>query len=262
MKKLKIEIDILIFVLIEALSLMFFFKTSLLNLVIGTIFGIILIFITNKIKINKLIKIILLLASILLFLTIINKITSFISFNILRNYPSFIITFTFILSALYLAKRGFHTYTKALEISAYFFLFLKLATFILIIPNINISNFNIQLIKETTLDINIFYIALSFLLLNLSIKYLTNKKIHITSYLISSINPLLIKLLTILVMGETLLSLYDYPYVNIFKRIKYFDFIERMEGILSFEYLFSFFFLASFFIIVIYSIIKDILIKD
>jgi ABC-type lipoprotein release transport system permease subunit len=49
----KIELNILIFIIIEAIFLLYGFKINLINIILGTLLGIILINIFNKIKKNK-----------------------------------------------------------------------------------------------------------------------------------------------------------------------------------------------------------------
>ena len=257
MKTKKIELNILIFILIEALFLLFFFKTSILNMIIGTVLGIILIFITKNIKNNKLISLLIFIVSILLSITILDKVTTFISYNILNNYPKFIITTTYLLVSIFLALKGYHTYIKSLEIALYFFLFIKLFSIFLLLPYINIINFNYQLLEQISININFLYISLTIFFINLSIKYLTNYQVKNKIFSLSTINPIIMKLLTISIIGNTLFNIYNYPYFSVLKRIKYLEFIERMEGILSFEYLLCYIFLSSFLIILIKSIIEN-----
>lgn len=258
MKKLKIELDLLIIILMEALILLFFFKETLLNILLGEVVGFISVFFIKKIKINKVLEIVLLIVSIAIFPLVLNQVIQFISINLLRNYPIYLLLFTFLLTAYLLARRGFHTFIKSLEISTYFFLIIKVISLILILPNINFHNFNNQLLLETQINIDFLYLSLAILFLFLSIKYLTNNSFHNLGYTLSIINPFIIKIITILSIGHTLFYLYDYPYVNLLKKIKYFDFIERMEGILSFEYLFTYFFLVSFIMLLIVTTFKSI----
>ena len=74
----------------------------------------------------------------------------------------------------------------------------------------------------------------------------------------SVFNGFFIKIISIGIIGINLSYLYEYPYISILKKIKYFDFIERMEGILSLEYLCCFFFLISFLSMLIKEIFIDI----
>ena len=165
MKK-KIEIDILFFILLEAVYLLFFFKTSILNILIGTLLSLILIYFINKIKNFKLIKFILLLISIIILIITLQKVTNFITFNILKNYSKTIILLTLIFTSFNLANKGYHSYIKSLEISSYFYLLLKIVSFILIIFNIEIGNYNVKLIKELSFNFNFIHFTLFVILLN------------------------------------------------------------------------------------------------
>lgn len=258
MKKKKIELNILVFILIEALSLLFFFKESLLNIILGTILGVILILLTKKIKLKKFTLFFIFISTIFLLITSMIQTTNFITYNYLKNYSSFIIMITIFIIAFFLANKGYHTYIKALEISCYFFLFIKIISLLLVIPNINFFNFNDSLLKELIVNKNFLYISLLILFLHLSIRYLSDYVIANKTYILSIINPIILKIICVLVMGETLFNIYNYPYFNVLKRIKYLEFIERMEGILSFEYLLCFIFFIAFLIL----IIKTILIQD
>ena len=252
----KIELNILIFLLIEALFLLYGIKINIINIIFGTILGLILITFFSKFKKNVFTKLTLIIISFYLFINSIYKISLFITINILNNYSNiYIIISIFIISYL-LIKNQYHSYIKSVEIIFYFFIIIKLLSFFLIIPNININNININLLSELKINISSIYIGLIILFIHESIFYLTNNIPSKKIYLISSINPIIIKIISILIMGKTLFYIYDYPYFNILKRIKYLDFIERMEGILSFEYLFSFIVLLSYLLILIKSFIQ------
>ena len=252
---MKVELNILIFILIEALFLLYGIKINLINIILGTILGIILITIFNKLKKKKLIEIFLLIITIIFFIYTVINISYFITYNILNNYSNFFIILSIIFISYLFIKNNYHSFIKSVEISFYFFIIIKIISFLLIIPNFNFNNININLLEELNINISTFYIGIIICYINLLIYYLTNYKVNKKIYLFSSINPIVIKISCILTMGRTLTYLYNYPYVNILKRIKYLDFIERMEGILSFQYLFSFFILSSFLLLMIKEII-------
>lgn len=258
----KIELNILIFILLEALFLLYGTKINIINIILGTILGIILIIIFSKFKKNNIIKTILLIITILLLIISVNNTTSFIINNLLNNYSYFIITLAILIISYLLIKNGYHPYIKSIQIISYFFILIKLISFLLVIPNININNFNHSLLSELDININLLYTGLIIFYIHQSIYYLTNHIINKKIYLISSLNPILIKIISIIVIGRTLFYLYNYPYINVLKKIKYLDFIERMEGILSFEYLFSFIILISFCLLLIKSLIKKEKISD
>ena len=257
MKKNNIEINLLTIILIETIILLFFFKESFLNIIISWILSLFTIPLINKIKKNKLIDMIIIIITSFILIILLKEITTFITFNLLKNYSNIIIMITIIMISFIITNNGYHPFIKTLEIASYFYLLIKIISFILITPNINVNNFNEQLINELTINSNIIYILGTFIITLILIKYTTNKLPNKKIYLVSLINPIIIKLISILVIGKTLFNLYNYPYINTLKRIKYLDFIERMEGILSLEYLFCFFLTISFTLFIIRNIIHN-----
>ena len=239
----KIEIDILLFILLEAICLLFFFKESFLTIIVGFILGIGLILLTKNIKQNKFTKILLFILTIPLIIITFYKIISFINYNILKNYSPLFIIIPFLFITIYLLFKEYHTFIKTVQISFYFFIVIKIISIILIIPKIDLNNIYSL---NTSFHYHFVYIGFSIWYLYKIVNYLTNYLINKKRILISFLNPLLMKLLSILVLGNTVFNIYKYPYVNYLKNIRYFDFIERIEGILVFEYLFSFFYLFTF----------------
>ena len=252
----KIEINLLSIILFEGIILLFFFHESLLNILLAGTINLFFLPLIKRIKKKKIMDIFLLIISIIIIILLLSTITNFIIHNILKQYPSIIIILTVIIISYLLSQHGFHPFIKSLEICFYFFLIIKIISFLLLLPNIDFANFNHQLLNQLAINQNLFLITVSFFFLNIIINYLTNNLPNKNFFALSIVNPLIIKILSLSILGQTLVNLYQYPYVNIFKRIKYFDFIERMEGILSFEYLFSFIFLISFFFLFIKTIIK------
>ena len=260
MQTKKIESNILLFIIIRSIFLLFFFKESLLNIILGSLVGFILIIITKKLKLknNLLIKIILIIFLLYSSILILEQITNFIEYNILQEYPLFIIGFSFILISLLLSLRGYHSYIKSLELSSYIIAFLGIISFFLLFSNIDLSNFNIQLKTELIINQNFLYLGILLFIGYFIINYLNNYQLNKKIYFGSILSTILLKLLTVSILGETLLTLYDYPFISIFKRIKYLDFIERMEGILSLQYLFDFFLLFTLVLLTIKILIVDI----
>ena len=260
MQTKKIESNILLFIIIRSIFLLFFFKESLLNIILGSLVGFILIIITKKLKLknNLLIKIILIIFLLYSSILILEQITNFIEYNILQEYPLFIIGFSFILNSLLLSLRGYHSYIKSLELSSYIIAFLGIISFFLLFSNIDLSNFNIQLKTELIINQNFLYLGILLFIGYFIINYLNNYRFNKKIYFGSILSTILLKLLTVSILGETLLTLYDYPFISIFKRIKYLDFIERMEGILSLQYLFDFFLLFTLVLLTIKILIVDI----
>lgn len=260
MKNKKIELNILFLILIESIFFLFFFHESLLNIILGSLLALILIFMYQKLRLkeNLITKASLLIILLILGTLVLQRSTNFVEYNILKNYPSLVIKLLFLFISFFLASKGYHSFIKSLEISGYLIIFLYLSSLLLVIPNIEFNNFNIQLIEELRINNHFLHFALIIFLIYVMINYLNKHQLNIKGYSISIINSCFFKVITIGILGKTLTDLYQYPYINILKRIKYLDFIERMEGILSFQYLFIFFFLLAFILLTIRYLIMDI----
>lgn len=248
----KIEINILTIIIIEAIFLLYFVKLNLLSILLGILLGIILIKYTKNIKPNYITKTILQILLIPFYLLTIYKIANFIQYNFLNNYSIIMLTILIFILSIIITKKSYHTFIKSTEILFYIILIIKIISFILCLPLINFNNF----IFQFNIDYHFVYISLSVVLIHRYILYLTNYNINGKNILVSFINPIYIKTFLILILGNNLTNIYQYPYVNYLKRIKYFDFIERIDGILSFEYLFCFIILLSFVLLSIKQIKK------
>ena len=243
----KIEDNILIFILIEAMITLFFFKLSFINIIIGILFGILMIIINKKIKKNYLTKLTIIFGSFLLAIISLIKIVDFIHYNLLPSHSWIIILLSFIMISYYLVKKDFHTFIKTTEIVSYTYFFLKIIALILIIPKIHLSYIN-NSIQYSNISYSFLYLGFYIFFIYNAIYYLTNRQISIKLLTITFINPLIIKLISILVLGNELFNKYSYPTVNYLKNINYFDFIERCDGILLFKYLISYYILFIFLI--------------
>ena len=238
----KIEINILLFILTEGIFLLLFFKTNLISILLGIILGISLIILTKKIKKNNITKRLLQITSIPLVILITHKTIIFISNNILKNYSLILISIPLLIISVIISQKKYHIFIKTIEIVFYLIMIIRIFSFILTISLVKVSNFGITLY----IDYHFIYIGLITLYTYKCLWYLTNYQIKIKDIIISYLNPFSIKIKTMLILGNTLSSIYKYPYISSLKRIKYFDFIERIDGVLSFEYLFCFIITISF----------------
>ncbi len=245
----KIEVDILFFMLIEAIFLLFFFHENIITTILGIILGILLIILMPNTKKSKTTKIILFIITIFLCPFTLYLIINFISDNILRNYPLFYILIPFLITSGYLGLKKYHTFIKTVEITFYFFFIIKIISFILIIPKMKITNIN--LLQNTSINYHLVFIALLIFYLYKCLNYLTNYQVKKKKIFIIFLNPILLKLISISVLGNSLFNIYKYPYVSYLKTIRYFDFFERIDGILSFEYLFCFIYFFTFLLLIL-----------
>lgn len=257
MKKNKVENSILLFIIIRSLFLLFFSKLSITDLILGSIFGLLLIIIYQKLNFKKynLFKMILItFFSFISFLFLYN-ISYYIKDNILKNYSVIIIGITLLLLCIYIVNKGYHTLIKTMELSTYILIIMFIFSIGLLIPYIDMNNFaNINYFVSK----KFIYISLLIFLSFIAINYLNDYKLNYKVYLLSIVNIIFIKLLIIGILSQTLENVFNYPYISVLKKISYFDFFERLEGILALQYLFDYLFLLSLFILTIKTLIKDI----
>lgn len=257
MNKKKIENSILLFIIIRSIFLLLFSKLSITDLIFGSLVGLLLIIIYQKLNLKKynLFRIILLMIFIFISILFLYNITYYIKDNILKSYSILIIAISFLFVCIYIVYKGYHTFIKSLELSTYILLIMFIFSIGLLIPYLDISNFNnINYFVSS----NFINISLIILLCFIAINYLNNYKLSMKTYLISISNIIVIKLLIIGILSQTLENVFNYPYISIFKKISYFDFFERLEGFLSLQYLFDYFFLLSLFLLTIKFLIIDI----
>lgn len=261
MKNKHIEINILLIILMRSIFLLFFNKLSIADIGLGLFLGGILIFLYQKLNLKKytIFKILLLFILLYLSITILNNATLFIQDNILKRYSYFLILIPFLALSIYISIKGYHTYIKTIELSSYILIIMYLLSLVLLIPYIKINNYE-------TLNINLSFnfINLSFfiLIIYICINYLNNYKLNTKTYIISSLNIIFIKLLIIGILSQTLENIFKYSYISIYKKISYFDFLERLEGFFSLQYLFEYLFLLSLFVLTIKFILLNFIPKQ
>ena len=258
---IKIQNRLSYFLIIFSIFLLTY-KLSFLSIVIGTIISIPIIKLFEHFNIYKykLTKVIILILSILLLTYYLNKVTYFISDNILREYSIISITFSLLLSIFTLGNKGYHTIIKVIIISSYFILFTSILGLILLIPYINITNINISILTFNNIFINTITYVLLIVYSYFLIYPVTKTKFKIKDLIISNI----INLISILLINSILNILTNYlqyPYVTIFKKVNLIGFIDRVEIIFSMNYLFIFYFLLLIIYYQIFFILKNTLKK-
>lgn len=218
-------------------------NNSLYAMLLGLIIGIIFLFIYNKFKNKynfKYIEIIY-----ILYLLIINSyiLESFLSSFFLKNTPQILLIIPFLYLCYKLGKSNIKNIKK---------------TSILLFPiSISIVIFDIMfLVKYGTLEhfmpirinfsTNFFKSSLRFAFLTIYPLLLLsddniNKKINIKSYIISSLILILIAFVIIFVEGPNLITIYRYPEYMVLKKIKIFNFLEKIENFISFIWFFDIF---------------------
>lgn len=247
MKINKIEVNITFFILLFANTIINFHNLSILSITFGSILAFFLIMLANNLNLTKykLTKIIIFLISILILPIFLNKITYFISSNILRNYSGIVISFLTLLTSFILINKGYHTIIKVVLLSSYFYIFILILGIFLSSFYLRIENYSLSIINDNNLFINSLYYGISIFYIYL-ICYLKNSKFNIKTYIYSNLFNLGYYLFIIGILGNTLLNIYEYPYIVIYKKINLLNFIERIEFIFSINYLFCLFYLFIF----------------
>ncbi len=259
MTKKKIENTLLNIIVIRGIFLLLFSKISIFDLLIGEVISLIFILIYQKINIKRfrIWQIAILFIDTLTIMFLLSDISFFIRDNLLKHSHILPITISFLILCLYICYKGYHTFIKTLELSFYIILFLGVISLILLIPYINIHNLTLP-------DLNInnaIKYAITMIILFISINYLNDYKTTILDVTISFTNIILIKVLMILTLSNTLINVFKYPYVSMFKRISFFNFLDRLENVLALQYLFDYFIILSLLILTIKTILAKLIKK-
>ena len=210
-----------------------------LSIIIGTLFGFILIKLFNFNTNNKystcLCSIILLIISL-----IVN--VNMVSVMYLDNVPKFILGLPIILLLIYLINKKDYTLFKLSNIILYINLFLVISACIFLLPHIKLNNFFISNVSI----INILKSSLNYSIYSITpIIFIDNKKHIYKSYIINSILILMIIFSIYGILGYNLASIYRYPEYIVLKNISISSSIENLENIISFHWIFNIFILMS-----------------
>ena len=237
-----------------------------ISIIIGSLIGLIPLFIYEKLKAkfpsetilslnNKIFKKGKIINYLILAGTLINAICTFwilIHFaNSIFLYKTslWIISIAFIIPIIYTASKGLHVIGKISLMLFYVSVFFSILIILGLTGNIDISN--VKPILENNIK-SIFNESLFFIGTNiLSMFYLNiipkNKitnysvKKNLIFYTLICLNMLNITFTTICVFGIDLSRLYEYPAFQILKRVNILGILDRIESILSIESMFSLF---------------------
>lgn len=245
MKTNKLENRITYFIVTLGLFLLNIKNLSLLSTIFGIILAILFILLFEKLNIHKfkLTKVILFIISIIFMTFYLNKITYFISDNILREYSTISISLSILFTILILGNKGYHTIIKVILLASYFITFFLILGILFTIPYIEVGNLNIDFLKTNIFFQESLYYCFLLVYTYFLIYPISNTKFKPKDLIINGIYQIFTYLLTISVLGTTLTNLYKYPYITILKKISLIGFIERIEIIFSMNYLFCFYFL-------------------
>ena len=201
--------------------------------------------------IGNIVNILLCLAVLFMITLIFSKFCIFLNVNLIPDVPILALELYMLLVAIYAVNKGFETISRTSQILALLSVLLFIIGFSLLIYYINIDN--IKPILESSIS-NIFKSSIVysfssvipvFLLLTIPKTEVTNVKNYNKSvifwYICSSIMTFIILLITILVLGNNLTIIFEYPEYIALKQIQFFHFVERLENFISIIWLFNVF---------------------
>ncbi len=229
-------------------------ESAIFSILIGTLFGSIILYIINKLnykKANKLRKVIMFILIFILFMIGLTEFVNLISSIYLIDTDKFFILFPMLVIILYINSKNIKVNYKVSSILLLSYFFLFAFEFFSLLPEIKILNylplFNVSIKKILfgALEFALFSTAPNLLYggLNNDFKNINSKIIK--QYLISNIIISLTILLTQGVLGIELINIFKYPEYVILKKISILDFINNIENILSFQWLFIIFIYLS-----------------
>ena len=233
-------------------------QDSYLSIILGTILGIIFLSL-NKFKGKKSLpkypNIVGILITTLIFGVIFYHFIAFIQIGYLDNTPFYIIGILFILAITYFLHHGIKIIGRVSSILFLVAILLISISFMSLIPKIDLNNFKPFLGSGM---INILTGALIyFLYTTIPLFYLKiipdgaiatkdhTKKYILISYLITSFIILLSSIMTLGIFGIDLSLKYQYPELNLLKKVAIFGVFERLESILGIHLILSSFMMMS-----------------
>ncbi len=206
--------------------------------------------------------IILLLLSLLLLEFSLQRIISFVSYNVIHSSSYYLLFISFLLVSGFAVYKGFSAIFRAGFLYFCVFLFLAGITFIALFPKMNFQN------VLPLLDASYPSILLSiFLFTILSLFpyfYLFHMQTELTTSMIRSLKRgFLLKQLFLIfyvlivfsILGIQITNLYPYPEVSIFKKVSFLNVIDRMESVFSISYFLPLF---TYFAFTLYGVIEAI----
>ena len=226
-------------------------ESAIFSIILGTIFGTIILFILNKLsfyKCNGIRKLIMFIIIYILLVIGLTEFTTLISSIYLIDIKKYILMLPTLAVILYMNSKSIEVHYKVSSMlySVSFTIFI--VSFFSLAPKIDYLNllplFNVSLKKIlfTSLEFTLFSVVPNILLGGLDIK--KDNKI-IKRYLMSNLLLSLVILLTQGILSIELVRMFKFPEYIVLKKISLLDFINNVENIISFIWIFTIFMYLS-----------------
>ena len=227
-------------------------KDSWLSMILGTLIGTFFIYLMNKYIFNKnsnniLTKLIT--YSFHLFIIFVNilVVRIFATSFFLTKTPGIVITLPFISLAFMCSKKGINTIVKMSELLLPISLFFITISMLAVLKDGSINSFlPLLTVPKSKIFISSLYYGIftaipHLMLYNINI----DEKIHIKSYIYSSLISIFIGVIIISTLGPYLIKVFRFPEYMVLKQIKLFNFIEKIENLIGLVWFFDLFMSSS-----------------
>lgn len=226
-------------------------ESAIFSIILGTIFGTLILFILNKLsfyKCNGLRKFIMFIIIYILLVIGLTEFTTLISSIYLIDIKKYILMLPTLAVILYMNSKNIEVHYKVSSMLYGVSFTIFIIAFFSLVPQIDYLNllplFNVSFKKIlfTSLEFALFSVVPNILLGGLDIK--KDNKI-IKRYLVSNLLLSLMILVTQGILSVELVRMFKYPEYIVLKKISLLDFINNIENIISFLWIFTIFMYLS-----------------
>lgn len=243
-------------------SLMFNYveNDSLIACLLGTIFGLFIIVLINKMNLNNnFFKIILFLTYLFFIIIVFATFETYTDSFLLTNTPKIIAIIPAFLVSLYASFKSINT-TKRVSFIFLIISILSIGLILLMLSSyLNIENVLPLFVHKKTSILKAsftFGVLSAFPNILLKEEKIPLKK-HLIYYLITSFINLIICYFILSVLTPYVAKIYSFPEYMVLKRIMIFDFVENVENLSALVYYFDYFFIITLTFIRIKNLIKN-----
>lgn len=238
-------------------------KDAWISILLGTLLGIIVIYIYNKIKnylnnkplkenlkntfIGKIYLLIFIIFYLYLMTIILMLLPLFVNSFYLTTTPKLMVNIPFLLLTVYISFKGKDTLEYLSSLLCVFSILIIIFFGSSLSSYIDFSNL-IPVLSNGTKNVikcALIYASLTSIPQIITIDYSNDFKNTIKDYLLSSLTIFIIVFFTIIAMGEPLLKIYSFPEYTVLRQIKILNFIENIENISAFIWYFDLFIMLS-----------------
>ena len=238
-------------------------KDAWISILLGTLLGIIVLYIYNKIKQNlnnntleetlkkynlgKIYNLILIIFYLYLMFIVLMLLPLFVNSFYLTTTPKLFVNIPFLILAIYISFKGKDTLKNLSNLLCIFSLIIIMFFAISLTSYIDLSNLTPILSNgnKSIIECALIYASITSIPQIITLNYSNGFKDTIKDYLLASLTIFAIIFFTVIAMGEPLLKIYSFPEYTVLRQIKILNFIENIENISAFIWYFDLFITLS-----------------